>query len=379
MRKSTGSGKGPIRILNLFTIMDRGGAETLVMNYYRKIDRSKVQFDFLVHRETPGVYEKEITELGGRIYRMPALRPGRFLQYYKQARRFFRDHPEYRILHAHMSELACIAFLAAYKEGVPIRICHAHNAPHGWDYKMPVKDCFKVMMRPYITHRFTCGQEAGDWLYGKGSRDHLIYMRNAVDTGIFRYDPVTRDVMRKEMELEGNLVLGHVGRFVPQKNHVFLIEILSSMVKRNPSSILLLIGAGPLENRIREMVRIKGLERHVRFMGLREDVNDLLQVMDAFVLPSLYEGVSVALMEAQASGLPCFISAEQPEEAVITDQVSRLFLRRTADQWAAYIFEKCKNYQRKDVGADIQAAGYDIDSNVKKLEQFYLQLADYKE
>ena len=379
MRKSTGSGKGPIRILNLFTIMDRGGAETLVMNYYRKIDRSKVQFDFLVHRETPGAYEKEIIELGGRIYRMPALRPGRFLQYYKQTRRFFRNHPEYRILHAHMSELACIAFLAAYKEGVPIRICHAHNAPHGWDYKMPVKDCFKVMMRPYITHRFTCGQEAGDWLYGKGSRDCLIYMRNAVDTELFRFDPVRRDVQRKKLGLDRNFVLGHVGRFVQQKNHEFLTEILNSLVKKNPSSVLLLIGTGPLENRIRDMVREKGLERYIRFMGQREDVKDLLQAMDAFVLPSLYEGVSVALMEAQASGLPCFISAEQPREAVITDQVSRLSLRRTADQWAAYILEKCIKFQRKNVEASIQAAGYDIDSNVKKLEQFYLQLADYKE
>lgn len=368
----------PVRVLNLFTIMDRGGAETMVMNYYREIDRSKVQFDFLVHRDRPGVYEQEIKELGGKIFRMPPIRPGRFIRYYYQMRLFFRAHPEYTIIHAHMSELACLAFFAAYKEGVNVRICHAHNAPHGWDYKIPIKNIFKVAMRPYITHMFSCGIEAGNWLYGKNNQDRFIYMHNAINVSSYRYNPEKRESLQQKLGLIDKLVIGHVGRFTKQKNHTFLLEIMHSLVIINPDTILLLVGEGPLENVLREQVKEKGLSEHVRFMGLREDVNDLLQVMDVFLMPSLYEGVSVALLEAQTSGLLCIVSAEQPKEVIITDQVYRLSLQRSPAKWAEYILKKSRSYQRKDSVGAVNDAGYDIMSNVKKLESFYLEVQNSK-
>lgn len=204
----------PIRVLNLFTILNRGGAETMVMNYYRHIDRTRVQFDFLVHREERGAYEDEIESLGGRIFRMMPVRPWTAGAYRRAIRVFFSEHPEYRILHAHMSELGLYAFQEAKRMGIPVRICHAHNAPHGIDLKSPVRWYMKTRMRPYITHRFMCGYESGLWLFGSRYRDSFIQMNNAVDAAAFRYDAARRAEVRRMLELpEGSLTVGHVGRF----------------------------------------------------------------------------------------------------------------------------------------------------------------------
>ena len=154
----------PVRVLNLFTIMNRGGAETMVMNYYRNIDRSKVQYDFMVHRQERGAYDDEIEALGGRIYRMPPIRHWTAGEYRKTVRAFYAEHPEYRVIHSHMSELGYYDFREAEKAGVPLRICHAHNRPYGIDLKSPVRWYYKAMMRPHITDLFICGKESGDWL-----------------------------------------------------------------------------------------------------------------------------------------------------------------------------------------------------------------------
>ena len=361
----------PVRVLNLFTILDRGGAETMVMNYYRRMDRSRVQFDFLVHRPQEGAYEKEILSLGGRIYRLPGLRPGNFSAYYRQARSFFRDHPEYRILHAHMSELACIAFMAAYKEGVPVRICHAHNAPREWNLKTPMKFFFKHLIRRYATHMFTCGRDSGDWLYGRGSRDRFVYLPNAIETGRFQYNSLTRERLRSQYGFEGKLVLGHVGRMEKVKNQTFLLDILKSLTGSGADAVCLLIGKGSQEEKLREKTRALGLEDRVFFMGARDDVADLLQMMDAFVFPSYFEGASVSLIEAQTAGLPCFVSAEQSQDAIITGNVCRISLKESADAWAERIRNTCRGFERKDVVLEIREAGYDIDECAGKLEEFY--------
>jgi glycosyltransferase involved in cell wall biosynthesis len=361
----------PVRVLNLFTILDRGGAETMVMNYYRRMDRSRVQFDFLVHRPQEGAYEKEILSLGGRIYRLPGLRPGNFSAYYKEARAFFKDHPEYRILHAHMSELACIAFMAAAKEGVPVRICHAHNAPREWNLKAPMKFIFKHLIRRYATHLFTCGRDSGDWLYGRGSRDRFVYLHNAIETGRFGYNALSRERLRSQYGFDGKLVLGHVGRMEKVKNQTFLLDILKSLISSGTDAVCLLIGKGSLEEKLREKTRALGLEERVFFMGARDDVADLLQMMDAFVFPSYFEGASVSLIEAQTAGLPCFVSAEQSQDAVITESVCRISLKEPADTWAERIKNTCAGFERKDAARKIREAGYDIDECAGKLEEFY--------
>lgn len=365
----------PVRVLNLFTILDRGGAETMVMNYYRRMDRSRVQFDFLVHRPQEGAYEKEILALGGRIFRLPGLRPGNFTAYYKMARAFFRDHPEYRILHAHMSELACIAFMAAEREGVPVRICHAHNAPREWNVKAPMKFVFKHLIRRCATHLFTCGGDSGDWLYGRARRDRFIYLRNAIETKRFRFDPLVRERLRSQYGLGEKLVLGHVGRMEKVKNQTFVLDILKSLTRRGEDAVCLLIGRGSLEEKLRERAASLGLEERVYFLGARDDVADLLQMMDAFVFPSYFEGASVSLIEAQTAGLPCFVSAEQSGDAVITENVTRISLKERADAWAERILLTLKDFERKDMAREVAEAGYDIDECAGKLEAFYTALA----
>lgn len=175
------------RVLNLFTIMNRGGAETMVMNYYRNINREKIQFDFMVHRQEEGAYEQEIRELGGKIYRMIPIYPQNFRKYEKMICDFFDAHDEYDIIHSHMSELGYFVLKEAKKRGVPVRICHAHNAPHGWDLKMFMRTYFKWQIKKYYTHMFVCGIESGDWLFGKKNRDKFIMQNNAIDAEKFKY------------------------------------------------------------------------------------------------------------------------------------------------------------------------------------------------
>lgn len=362
----------PIRVLNLFTIMDRGGAETMVMNYYRHIDRKKVQFDFLVHREQRGAYDDEIEALGGRIYRMYPIYPQNFARYKHDIRAFFKAHPEYRIIHSHMSELGYFAFKEAAKQGVPVRICHAHNAPHGFDMKMIMRGYFKKRMMPYLTHLFMCGVESGRWLYGKKNESQFIMLNNAIDAAAYTYNPAKRAEMRRQLGLTDELVVGHVGRFNPQKNHPFLLAIFAALLKKEPNAVLLLVGGGNDMPKIQAKAQELGIVERVRFLGVRSDVADLMQAMDVFVFPSLYEGLPVTMVEAQASGLPCLISDKVPSECIITDGLTEVIpLSESPDTWAKKILVK-RGTPRTDRRAEIAAHGFNITTEAVKLQEFYI-------
>ena len=362
----------PIRVLNLFTIMDRGGAETMVMNYYRHIDRTKVQFDFLVHREKRGAYDDEIEALGGKIYRLCPIYPQNFARYKRELRSFFHAHPEYTIIHSHMSELGYFAFREAKRQGVPVRICHAHNAPHGFDLKMIMRTYFKKRMMPYLTHMFMCGAESGKWLFGKENESQFIMLNNAIDAAAYRYDPAKRAAIRQQLGLTDAFVIGHVGRFNLQKNHPFLLSVFAALLKKEPHAVLLLAGGGEDMPRMQELARTLGISTQVRFLGVRSDIPDLMQAMDVFVFPSLYEGLPVTMVEAQAAGLPCLISDKVPPECILTkDLVEVVPLAVGAEVWADKILEK-RNTPRTDRSAEIAAHGFDITTEAVKLQEFYL-------
>lgn len=367
----------PIRILNLFTIMNRGGAETMVMNYYRKIDRSKVQFDFMVHRQERGAYDDEIEAMGGRIFRMCPIYPQNFGRYKKMLKVFFDEHPEYKILHSHMSELGYYAFREAEKHGVKVKVCHAHNAPVKESMNLKEKgqllfrDYFKKKMLPYSDHLFICGEEAGNWLYGEENKNRFVMMNNAVDAEKFRYSPAVRDEVRKELELDGKFVLLNVGRFNPQKNHTFILDIFKEIKNIHSDSVLLLAGNGTLENEIKEKCHALGLDDSVHFLGLRSDIDRLLQSADIFLFPSLYEGLPVTMVEAQSSGIKCFISDVIPQQCVLTDDVTALNLQKGAKHWAESITALCEGYERKDRYEDMIKADFDINANAKWLCDFY--------
>lgn len=363
----------PIRVLNLFTIMDRGGAETMVMNYYRHIDRTKIQFDFLVHREQRGAYDEEIESMGGKIYRMCPVYPQNFARYKRDLHSFFQSHPEYKIIHSHMSELGYFVFREAERQGVPVRICHAHNAPNGFDAKMIVRTYLKKRMMPYLTHLFMCGEASGKWLYGEKNKSRFLMLNNAIDAVSYIYDLSKREEMRRHLGLADELVIGHVGRFNPQKNHSFLIDIFAALLKKEPNAVLLLVGGGEDMTKIQAKAQALGVAEHVRFLGIRSDVADLMQAMDVFVFPSLYEGLPVTMVEAQAAGLPCIISDKVPPECILTEGlVDVLPLSAEPEIWAAKILEK-KNLPRTDRRSKIAAHGFDITTEAVKLQEFYLK------
>lgn len=368
----------PIRILNLFTIMNRGGAETMVMNYYRNIDRSRVQFDFLVTREERGAYDDEIEALGGKIYRMPPVLPGYFKKHKDAVARFFDEHDEYSIIHSHMSELGYFVFREAKKRGVKCTVCHAHNAPHFKDetlvekLKDVVRNYFKHRIRKYTDHKFICGVEAGEWLFGKKSKSDFVMMNNAVDAQKFAWSREKAEKIKAKLDLDGKFAVCHVGRFNTQKNHSFLIEIFKNIHDINPNSCLLLVGAGELEERVRLQVKSLGLQDSVRFMGLRDDVNEIMIASDVFLFPSLYEGLPVTLVEAQSSGIKCVISDSIPRDCIITENIDVVSLGNSAQEWAQSVLKYANGYERKDTFKEIATAGFDIKENAKWLEEFYI-------
>ena len=357
----------PIRILHIVTYMGRGGLETMLMNYYRKIDRSHVQFDFLVHRDFEADYDAEILSLGGKIHRLPQLNP--FSKAYLRALDvFFASHPEYRIVHCHLDCMAGIPLKYAKKHGVPVRIAHSHNSNQTKDRKYPMKLYFKRNICKFATDLFACSAEAGKWMF---ETDEFRVLNNAIDAAEYSFEPQIRAEVRKKLGIADDaLVIGHVGRFAPQKNHSFLVEILAEAVKANENTMGLLVGDGELRSETEEKIKDLGIAEHVVFTGVRSDVNRLLQAMDVFAFPSHFEGLGIVAIEAQAAGLPCLISDKVPIECKKTDLVTQLPLTLGAEQWAETALKAAQ--PRVRTLEQIKEAGFDIEENANKLTEFYL-------
>lgn len=362
--------KYPTRVLQVVTYMGRGGLETMLMNYYRHIDHSKVQFDFLTHREFDGDYDKEIKELGGNVYHLSNLNP-LSIGYKTSLNDFFGNHPEYKIVHSHLDCMAGIPLKYAKLNNVPIRIAHAHNSNQTKDLKYPLKLFYKRNIKKNANYLFACGDEAGKWMF---NTDNFKVLNNAINAKDYTFNLNIRNDKRKEFGIsDDSILVGHVGRFFPQKNHDFLIDIFNQFHKEQPNSYLMLVGEGELKVSIQDKVRTLGLEDFVIFTGLRSDVNDLLQAMDVFLFPSLYEGLPVSIIEAQAAGLPCLISDKVPIECKKTDLVYQLSLEDSVNTWADKIYE-LSYITRRDTYEQIKESGFDIIENAKWLENFYIGL-----
>lgn len=357
-----------IRILQCVNNMHRAGLETALMNYYRNIDRTKIQFDFLMHRSEPSDYDNEIESLGGRIYRAPRLYPQNYPTYFSYMRRFFAQHPEYRIVHSHIDSMSYFPLLAAKWAGVPVRIAHSHSASLDRDAKYLLKQLYRLGLGTVATHRFSCGQAAGEFLF-RGKDFHLI--PNAIEAEQFCYQDTVRLAKRRELGLEGQLVLGHAGRFTAVKNHEYLLEVFSEVLKKKLDGILLLIGTGELETRIRNKVTELGITESVRFLGNRSDMSELYQAMDILVVPSFYEGVPLVGLEAQFAGLPCVFSDRVSQEVCFTNNCHFLSLKLGPACWAEQILQwgsaerdTCRSINQK----------YDIKYAHKILEAQYMEL-----
>lgn len=368
----------PIRVLVLDTVMDRGGAETMMMNYLRNMDRSKVQLDFLVNREYKGDYEDEIKELGGKVFRMCPMYPQYFKRYKKEIKNFLINHPEYKIIHSNLEERSYFALKEAKKLNIPVRISHSHNSPKGFDLKSIVRYYFRARLKPQITHMFTCGLEAGDWLYGRKNRKNFIMQNNAIDAKSYEYNELLEKKVRKEFNTEGKFIIGHVGRFFPQKNHEFLVEVFSEVCKLDKDAVLMLVGGGELENNIKNKIKELNIEDRVIFTGVRSDVNKIMQGFDLFILPSLFEGFPVTMVEAQAAGLKCIISNKVPPQCDITNNVEIIGLEESKKVWAEKILKYKNSYKKCSTYKKIVNSNFDIKSNAKWMESFYIQALNNK-
>ena len=360
-----------VRVLHVVTYMGRGGLETMLMNYYRNIDRAKVQFDFLTHRSFEADYDQEIQKLGGKIYHLPKLNPFS-RQYLYELNKFFSIHQEYKIVHSHLDCMAGIPLKYAEINGIPVRIAHAHNTRQTKDKKYLLKLFYKRNITRYATKLFACSEDAGKWMFQGAS---FQVLNNAIDAKKYAFNPDVRNGIRKEFSLDKNtLVVGHVGRFMPQKNHGFILEIFSELVKLHPSSVLFLVGEGDLEEETKKRASELQIAEKVIFAGVRNDVEKILQAMDIFVLPSLYEGLGIVAVEAQAAGLPCIISDRVPLECERTKGlVHQISLQEDASVWAKKICA-LSSVERIDRSSEIIETNYDIKDNALKLEQLYLHL-----
>lgn len=237
---------------------------------------------------------------------------------------------------------------------------------------MIIRTYFKKRMMPYLTHLFMCGEESGKWLYGEKNKSRFIMLNNAIDAAVYSFDASKREEMRRQLGLTGELVIGHVGRFNPQKNHAFLLDIFTSLLKKEPDAALLLVGDGEGMPKIQAKAQELGIAEHVCFLGVRSDVADLMQAMDVFVFPSLYEGLPVTMVEAQASGLPCIISDKVPPECILTDGLVNIMpLSASPEAWAEKIL-MMRAVPRTDRHEEIAAHGFDITTEAVKLQEFYL-------
>ena len=365
----------PIRIAQIVGKWLGGGVEAVVMNYYRHLDHDKIQFDFICDDDSTNIPYDEIEKLGGKVILIPPYQ--KVFKYQKELRRVLRD-GKYKIVHSHINTLSVFPLYVAKKVGVPVRIAHSHSTTNKKEWK---KNLLKQVLRPfskkYATNYMCCSELAGRWLFGDKTYDEgkVYLLNNAIDLDKFKYDKKIRDKKRKELGIkEDTIVIGHIGRFVAQKNHTFLIDIFNQFHKKEKNSILLLAGQGPLQEEIKNKVRELGLNDSVRFLGQRNDANELYQVFDVFLLPSLYEGLPVVGVEAQASGLLCFFSDDMTKETKVLDSTVFMSLSNADDEWATSILDNYINFRRKDTTSGITKSNFNIKYETNKLKNKYSEL-----
>ena len=353
-------------------LMNRGGIESYMMSYYRQFDRSKIQIDFLVHDAGGyGYYDEEIKQLGGHIFVLPQ-KSKQPLQYQKQLKAFLKD-SHYNIIHTHMDAMGAYVLKVAKECGIPVRIAHSHNTQHLTQNRLKLlflEDARKKITK-YSTHNFACSEAAGRWLFGEAPFD---VVKNAIDIDKFRFDPVWRKKIREQYQLGNHVVIGHVGRFDHQKNHLFLIDVFELVHKKRSDTKLLLIGEGHLQGEIKTKVKQKGLQNSVVFTGVQEDVHHFYNAFDLFVLPSLFEGFGIVSLEAGINGCQQLVSDQVPADVKISDRIK--FLPLNKDTWKQAILQEMNIDNLHSIEDDIVInSGFDIKTEAQKLQEFYLSVA----
>ncbi|MDW5298975.1 MAG: glycosyltransferase family 1 protein [Sedimentibacter sp.] len=362
-----------IRILNIMGTMNMGGAETFLMKVYRNIDRKKIQFDFLVSK--PGVYDNEIISLGGKIFTIP-LKSKSPIKHHLAIKNIVRSNNYKTVLRCSSHTLAYLDFLAAKKGGATKFIMRSTSSKgEPGVFPAMLHRLFRRKLNEITTFKIAPSTDAGIWLFGEKtiSEDKFTLVNNGIEAQKFIFNENSRIMIRNELNLENKFVVGHIGRFTEAKNHEYLLKIFTKIVKKNKESILLLIGEGELELKIKNMINSYGLKDNVKILNNRLDIPELLMAMDIYVFPSLYEGMPNTVIEAQATGLKCLLSDRITKEVKLTNLVDFLPINISDEVWARKALEVVRGYKREDMSEEIKSLGYDIEAVSKWFKNIILE------
>lgn len=364
----------PIHVLCVVSTLDRGGAETMIMNLFKEIDRNLVIFDFVKHTDKEGEYEKEILALGGKIFRAPRYKIYNTIQYNSWWSNHLKNHPEHQIVHGHFFTISAVYFKTA-KRLNRITIGHSHATPREMStvygkMKQIIENYLISRIEKYADYCMACSNEAGKWLF---PNKPFVVLKNAIDINKYVYQPNVGMEVRKELGLGESFVLGAIGTIKEVKNPYGIIAILNEVLKEIPDTRLLWVGNdGGLKKAVEIKLGEMNISKQVVFTGVRADVNRLLQAMDVFIMPSLNEGIPLAGIEAQAAGIPCLFSNSISRDVAITDLCSFLPLSDLT-AWKKSII-KAHGEKRKDEREKLVAAGYDVHITAAWLQDFYSKM-----
>lgn len=362
-----------VRIAQIVGKMNGGGVETFLMNYFRHIDRNNVVFDFFIDEDSSVIPREEIEDLGGRVIIVPSY--SKIFEYRKHLGKYFSN-LDYRIVHSHLNSLSLFPLQVAKASQVPVRIAHSHSTSGGNAEKVHrrmFKSFLKRFSNIYPTHRFACSRHAGNWLFGHSRPFEVI--PDAIDIPSFRFNESSRQRIRSEFGIpENTRLLGTVGRLCEQKNQSFLIDIFKKLIMLDSNYMLMIVGQGELKEKLKTKALSMGIKDKVVFTNYRDDIADIYSAFDQFALPSLYEGLGIVVIEAQASGLMCILSDNVPKEAVLSDSFKFLSLNESADKWAHEIESAYKPDRTFKINTIIETSFYDIETASKALCERYLQL-----
>lgn len=366
-----------IKVLQVIGSLRVGGAELVALNFYKYIDRTRFSFDYLVYGEEIGKLEDEVYRLGGRVIRISSPKNG-YLKFIKNVRKIMQSYGPYDIVHSHPLFNSGFIVKAGYMEKIPIRIAHAHSSRYNEKSSLLKKVYMEFMrynMRKFSTHLFACSKDAGNYLFGeKWFKEKGYIIKNGIDVEKYVYNESIRNKVRRELQLNGEFLVGNVGRLCDAKNQNFILDIFKKIKENHLDSKLVFVGDGPLKEQLKKRAQKLNIENDVLFLGIRNDVNQLLQGMDVFVFPSKYEGFGIAVVEAQAAGLQCIISNSIPEEVEITNLVDRVSLSANASTWAEKILKYRNGYKRRNMQKELVLKGYDINLTMQKVFDIYNQL-----
>lgn len=367
----------PIRILHVLGKLNRGGAETIVMNLYRRLDKNKFQFDFIIHTTEKGDYIDEIIKMGGRIYSVPRYNVINHFKYKKAWKNFFDNHKEYKIIHGHVRSTAAIYLKIAKKFGLKT-ISHSHSISSGKGVAAIVKNILQFRIRYIADYFMGCSKMANEWLFGKkvANSDKCFILTNGIEISKFLFKANTRKKMRESLSINNDeILIGHVGRFSPEKNHEFIFKFFKKLYNINDKYKLLLIGGGTEKEKILKKYNNCSFMKNIICLNTVPDVYNYMQAMDLFILPSKYEGLGMVLIEAQISGLKCITSNNVPTDVNITNNVE--FQKLEINSWVDKIINI--NIARCNDIINNKSKNYDINNVVQKLQEFYLKIGEYNE